>query len=365
MGLHAVAVLRSAMPQDRLRAGDVVEVKSAGEILATLDDHGMLGGLPFMPEMLRYCGRRLIVDKRAEKICDTIYPVASRRLPDTVILGSLRCDGSGHDGCQADCRLFWKDAWLRRVTPQTPPPTAATNDNGGRDELAQLLARNTTFMTEIDNRAVTRYRCQNTELFRASQPLRVWDPRAYVRVYRAGNVGLFRFLRVLARAAVEEPMRKLGLTPRVYVAGTSSGAGRQAGLGLQPGDLVQVKSKEEIIATLDSKGKNRGLFFDREMLPYCGGTYRVKQRITRFIDDRRGGEMIELKSDCVTLDNVICSGELSPVRWFCPREIQSFWREIWLRRVDEPASADPSSARKLADLVHHPGAANQVDAAEA
>ena len=35
-----------------LRAGDVVEVRSLDEILATLDEQGELDALPFMPEMV-------------------------------------------------------------------------------------------------------------------------------------------------------------------------------------------------------------------------------------------------------------------------------------------------------------------------
>ena len=35
----------------RFRAGHVVEVRTKEEILATLDKHGCLDGMPFMPEM--------------------------------------------------------------------------------------------------------------------------------------------------------------------------------------------------------------------------------------------------------------------------------------------------------------------------
>ena len=59
----------------------------------------------------------------------------------------------------------------------------------------------------------------------------------------------------------------------------------QGSLKVHPGELVQVKSKEEIAATLSPEGRNRGLWFDREMLPYCGGTYRVRQRVNRIIDE--------------------------------------------------------------------------------
>ena len=111
-----------------LKPGDVVEVRSAAEILETLDTDGALNGMPFMPEMTRFAGKRFTVDRRAEKICDTVSgePPNSRRLRDSVLLEDLRCDGSGHDGCQAGCRIYWKEAWLRRVD------SAEARDHGGR-----------------------------------------------------------------------------------------------------------------------------------------------------------------------------------------------------------------------------------------
>src|SRR5262245_45039589 len=44
-------------------------VSSEAEILATLDERGAIDGLPFMPEMLAYCGKRLRVELRADKTC--------------------------------------------------------------------------------------------------------------------------------------------------------------------------------------------------------------------------------------------------------------------------------------------------------
>ena len=51
----------STQAQLDLRPGEWVEVRSAPEILATLDEQGALDGLVFMPEMLKYCGRVLPV----------------------------------------------------------------------------------------------------------------------------------------------------------------------------------------------------------------------------------------------------------------------------------------------------------------
>src|SRR6516164_9485754 len=90
-----------------LRAGDWVEVRTKDEILRSLDNKGRLDGLPFMPKMFEYCGKRFRVFKRAHKTCDTVNPVAGRRLDSTVHL-ELRCNGRAYGGCQAACLIFWK-----------------------------------------------------------------------------------------------------------------------------------------------------------------------------------------------------------------------------------------------------------------
>ena len=59
-------------------------------------------------------------------------------------------------------------------------------------------------------------------------------------------------------------------------------------LYLQPGDLVRIKRYEEILATLDTTGSNRGLAFDAELVPYCGKLYRVRTRVEKFINETTG-----------------------------------------------------------------------------
>ena len=93
-----------------LRAGEWVEVRNAQQILATLDANRCLDGLPFMPEMLQYCGKRFRVYKAAHKTCDTIETYTIRRMSSAVHLEGLRCDGEAHGGCQAGCLLFWPAA---------------------------------------------------------------------------------------------------------------------------------------------------------------------------------------------------------------------------------------------------------------
>ena len=57
------------MNAEGMFVGSQVMVRSAGEILSTLDDNGTLDGLPFMPEMLSWCGKSFRVLRRVDKIC--------------------------------------------------------------------------------------------------------------------------------------------------------------------------------------------------------------------------------------------------------------------------------------------------------
>jgi hypothetical protein len=118
-------------------------------------------------------------------------------------------------------------------------------------------------------------------------------------------------------------------------------------LGLQPGDLVRVKPYQEILATLDSSGSNRGLSFDAECVPYCGNTYRVKTRVEKFIDEKTG-RMRHLRTPAVILEGVYCKSRYCGQRVFCPRSIYSWWREIWLERVAKEVVCDE---RRVAEAI--------------
>jgi len=99
-----------------LRPGDVVRVRPRNEIEATLDSSGALDGLPFMAEMVEYCGRTYRVHRRVDKINDMRNKTGLRRMHDSVTLTGVRCSGSSHDGCQAECQILWKDSWLTRLS---------------------------------------------------------------------------------------------------------------------------------------------------------------------------------------------------------------------------------------------------------
>jgi hypothetical protein len=331
------------------RNGELVEVKSVEEILSTLDERGRLEALPFMPEMLAYCGKRFRVYKQAIKFCDTKDLTGYHRMHNAIHLENLRCDGSGHGGCQAGCLLYWKQAWLRpiKLDEHMDEPSHPQSGDTSADSRKPIPAPDAvaagTRVEDPSGDGETVYACQATDLTKAGhERLPWWDARMYVRDVRSGNVGLLPML----HSVLVMLFNKLQAANRRFLPGLliiQNGKqwpfimGRltktpKETLGLQPGELVEVKSKEEIFRTLDTKNKNRGLMFDVEMLIYCGKQARVMGRVERIINEKTG-RMMKLPGDCIILDDVICAGVYHQ---YCPRGIYPYWREIWLRRVEHP-----------------------------
>jgi len=308
-----------------LRRGDLVRVRPLKEILGTLGEDGKCEGLPFMPEMVAHCGREFRVYRRADKILhDRSYYMG--RLYGTVLLEGLRCDGAAHGGCTAGCLLLWKEAWLE---PAGAPRTPSVEDQEPGPESAPL--------TTVKE---GRFFCQATELVAATTYLPWWDPRQYVRDVLIGEASLKEIFVEVSLLAYNRLARMFGRRPYGALVGHQTTTA-SCELNLQPGELVEVKSRAEIEATLDSEGKNRGLGFAPDMSRYCGRRFRVGRRVDRMILEW-SGEMRPL-SHTVTLESVICQG-IGLRR--CPRSCHHLWREIWLKRVtdDTPVATSPRSA---------------------
>ena len=171
--------------------------------------------------------------------------------------------------------------------------------------------------------------------------MRMADPRHYARDLLTGNVRLRPLFIGLAIAFFNRVQRRFGgaVFPR-YAPGVTT-APPQDALGLQPGDLVRVKPKSLIEPTLNRASRNRGLWFDRDMIRFCGGEYRVKARVERVIIEKTG-ELRQLTNSCIILDGVTAIGEY---QGFNPENDYIFWREVWLERV-APSDTLPASHRE-------------------
>lgn len=337
----------------KLRVGDWVEVRSKHEILKTLDGKGQLDGMPFMPEMFAFCGERFQVQKRAHKSCDPDF--YSRRIERSVHLGT-RCNGSAHGGCQAGCTTFWKEDWLKPVGRGTDTRAQAAT---GHDESNVW---NGVQIPDANGGPPT-WVCQTTQVPHVGEVVRWWDIRQYFEDYTSGNETLGQLFSGILYATyysvtnsgigVGRAMRwfygktyplwrgvpwprKTGVIPEGQPTPTAS-------LNLQAGELVRIKSQEEILTTINTSSKNRGLWWDAELVPYCEGTYKVLRRVTKIIDEKTG-KMQEMKNPCIILDSVVCRARYSANRMFCPRNTYAYFREIWLERVEPQAiGGEPQS----------------------
>jgi hypothetical protein len=108
-------------------------------------------------------------------------------------------------------------------------------------------------------------------------------------------------------------------------------------LRLQPGEIVEVKSEEEIRRTLDANGRNRNLGFMPEMWSYCGQQLPVLKRVEKICLENEPRTVRRL-GNTVILEGAFCKG--SGIG--CDRACFYFWRECWLKRVSNVA-LEPNS----------------------
>jgi hypothetical protein len=182
-------------------------------------------------------------------------------------------------------------------------------------------------LTREENVTVNR-ECQNESLATVSDRLSRVSVAVNQIQYYLKSAGLTFTVRRIVKLLTAESLGSLGFK-RTF--GRTPPVGRvDEVLDLQPGELVEVRSEEEIRKTVDGAGRNRGLTFTAEMLEYCGRRFRVFKRVQKICLEGIPGEMRQLKNT-VILEGVICNGGSRG----CDRSCFLFWREAWLRRVND------------------------------
>jgi hypothetical protein len=233
-----------------LEPGELVEVRSEKEIMATLDRHDKLKGLSYEREMSKYCGKKFKVYQRVKSIViEDTGEMRTIKSP-TVLLEDVVCDGGFHGDCDRSCFCYWREEWLKRAAPE--------NSNGFR------------FMNPGKTNSISSSDSKKRD-----------------------------------NAASRRPM------------------------DLVPGDLVEVRLENEILATLDSFGKYRGLRFTPEMSKYYGKRFRVFKKLRKILVETTG-ELRTMKVPIVLLERVYCDGS---AHCGCDRACFCFWMEEWLDRV--------------------------------
>jgi hypothetical protein len=98
---------------------------------------------------------------------------------------------------------------------------------------------------------------------------------------------------------------------------------------LKPGDVVVIRSENEINSTLDESGKFKGLLAMPEMTKFYGQEHRVFKKINRIMFEATG-EMKTIKSPTYLLEGVFCDGGNHNR---CERSCFLLWKREWLKKV--------------------------------
>ena len=120
------------------------------------------------------------------------------------------------------------------------------------------------------------------------------------------------------------PLQTIDVELPVQVADSAKAA------ALKAGDLVRVRSYEEIATTIDRWGELRGCKFMNEMREYCGTTQRVFRPVERMVDER--DYRVKKCKGVVLLEGLVCNGTESYGR--CDRACFYFWRDEWLEKIE-------------------------------
>jgi hypothetical protein len=328
---------------DGLRVGDEVEVKSLAEIRATLDADGCIAALPFQREMEAFCGRRFRVFRVVDKIYDYGRSRKLRNVTGSVSLAGVRCAGTAHGGCQAQCSLMWREEWLRKVPPgavRGPSATSADTAAPAHAEIGAAARAATPAPTRAsttpapadppDTTGATVYSCQFTQLTAASTPIPPWNIAQDLRPLWVGNVTFPAFCIALLTRIFNYVQRLRGGVPFPWLTLGAKGPTPSPSLALAAGQRIRVLPPERIAATLDAGSRNRGLWFDLELLRHSNQVYTVNSRVDRIIDIVTC-RMLNMKTPSITLTGATASGEFLH---FCPQHEYNFWREAWLEPQD-------------------------------
>lgn len=98
------------------------------------------------------------------------------------------------------------------------------------------------------------------------------------------------------------------------------------------GEMVKIRSLEEIKATLDSAGRCEGLQFMPGMQKYCGRQAWVMKKVHMMFDERLW-KMVKIRHAYI-LRGIICDGRDVFDGEGCDRSCYFFWKDKWLNKKE-------------------------------
>jgi hypothetical protein len=218
--------------------------------------------------------------------------------------------------------FLWKEAWLREV-----------HAGRGHDPAVRVDDVPALRVSAISDGE--RFFCQATELPRATEPGDPsWKPGQYLRFLKVRTLSLAELIAMFGRPV----LRRARWFAASLVPGRAAPAvAIETSVGLQPGEWIEVRSRDEILQTLDAEGRHKGFSFSTADYEQCGRRMKVMRRVDRIIVEGTG--RLRPVQDTGILEGSICDRYRG-----CARGIPILWRETWLKRVAPKPVSEPSDS---------------------
>lgn len=291
--------------------GDRVYVKSKDKILKLLSPDHKKDGCLFMDQMFSFCGQSYQVKKVVYHFFDEHRYKLYKTLMPLYILDDLRCNNVGESSqpkCNRSCYFLWHEGWIEDVASANPHETKKKLPNKPCDMAKEKIQpiKGIPF-------------CQLTNIHDLAQKNSWFNDilQMCTKILRTGKRTL--------KFALNRVYRKL--RPHTVTESQKEHISEY----IQEGDIVRVKSRDEISRLLDDRDKYKRLLFIDEMYEFCDKEYKVLKLIDVFYDETQN-KMCRSKN-VVILENVTCSGRQRLYRMKCDRNCFFFWHTAWLKKI--------------------------------
>jgi hypothetical protein len=277
---------RSKKPE--FTAGETVRIVPEEAILKSVDPRTKaLDGCLFMEQMGDYCGNtyrilkvvRVFLDERQHRTFEPKSPM--------YLLEGLTCNGRVSEfphRCDRRCFLLWHEQWLGR---SDQGPSSRLDD---RKKPSSSSAGSTRCQLQLYDELGHKNPWLNEKLQFSIARLGHYRRKIRARLHTRNH----------AAARVQIPRDEI-----------------------RSGDLVRVRTAEEIKGTLDRRGQTGGCGFAGPMYRYCGKEFRVVEKVDHFFDQAR--ERFCKCKDLFLLEGAYCDS--------CDRNCFYFWHINWLGKV--------------------------------
>lgn len=100
------------------------------------------------------------------------------------------------------------------------------------------------------------------------------------------------------------------------------------------GDVVTIRSKEDVVETINPLNKKDGCLFMEQMWNYCGKNFRILKIVKNYFDEYRF-KMFKVEPPLYILKDLICDGLVESLEHGCDRSCYFLWHEDWLEKSQD------------------------------